>query len=102
MRATNLGPETPVETMRHAVVELSPQILWVSASVASEPAKLRDQIVALADGAGERDCSVIVGGRIAQSLALPPRPNLYAGRSMAELEAFARGLAAHARSRSVS
>lgn len=102
LRATNLGPETPVETLRHAVDELAPQILWVSASVAPDPAKLREQIVELADAAGLRDCSVIVGGRIAQSLALPPRPNLYAGRSMAELEAFARGLVAHTRSRSVS
>jgi excisionase family DNA binding protein len=99
MRATYLGPETPVETLRHAVEELSPQVVWISASAATEPAKLRDEILRLADDARERDCSVIVGGRMAQALALPPRPNLYAGRSMAELEAFARGLVAHARVR---
>lgn len=99
MRATNLGPETPVETLRHAVEQLSPHVVWISASTTAEPAKLRDEILRLADNAGERDCSVIVGGRMAATLALPPRSNLYAGRSMAELEAFARGLAAHARVR---
>lgn len=100
MRATNLGPETPVETLRHAVDELSPQVVWISASAASEPASLREGILHLADDARKRDCSVIVGGRMAQTLTLPPRSNLYAGRSMAELEAFARGLVAHARARS--
>jgi hypothetical protein len=99
MRATNLGPETPIDTLRHAVGELSPQVVWISASATAEPSKLRDEILRLADNARERDCSVIVGGRMAQTLALPPRPNLYAGRSMAELEAFARGLVAHARVR---
>jgi len=99
MRATNLGPETPVETLRHAVNELSPQVAWVSASATAEPAKLREELLRLSDDAGNHGCSVIVGGRMAQTLTLPPRPNLYAGRSMAELEAFARGLVAHARGR---
>jgi hypothetical protein len=102
VRATNLGPETPIETLRHAVDDLAPQILWVSASVSADPSKLRDDIVGLADGALARGCSVIVGGRLSQSLGLPMRPNLYAGRSMAELEAFSRGLAAHARTRAAS
>lgn len=95
IRATNLGPETPIETLRHALTELGPQIVWISAGVAAEPVRLRDEIVQLADDAAARECSVIVGGRMAQSLALPTRPNLYAGRSMAELEAFARGLVAN-------
>ncbi|MGK2857595.1 MAG: excisionase family DNA-binding protein [Thermoanaerobaculia bacterium] len=94
LRATNLGPETPLETLRHALHELSPQIVWLSAGVAAEPSRLRDEIVQLADAAAGHDCSVIVGGRMAPVLALPARPNLYAGRSMAELEAFARGLVA--------
>lgn len=95
IRATNLGPETPIETLRHAVTELAPQIVWISTGVAAEPSKLRDEIVELADEAATRECSVIVGGRMAQTLGLPARPNLYAGRSMAELEAFARGLVAN-------
>lgn len=99
MRATNLGPETPLATLRHAVNELSPRVLWISTSVAPDPTRLRDDVLELTEAAATRDCSVIVGGRMAPILGLPPRPNLYAGRSMAELEAFARGLVAHARSR---
>lgn len=95
IRATNLGPETPIETLRHAVTELAPQIVWISTGVAADPSRLRDEIVELADEAATRECSVIVGGRMAQALGLPTRPNLYAGRSMAELEAFARGLVAN-------
>lgn len=100
VKATNLGPETPLETLRHAVRELAPQIVWLSASVAAEPSKLRDEIVQLADAAEEHGCAVIVGGRMAQVLSLRTRPNLYAGRSMAELEAFARGLVASGTPRS--
>lgn len=99
IRATNLGPETPIETLRHAVTELAPHIVWISTGVAAEPSKLRDEIVELADEASTRECSVIVGGRMAQVLGLPARSNLYAGRSMAELEAFARGLVANGNQR---
>lgn len=102
MRATNLGPETPVETLRHAVEGMAPQVVWISASTTASPAKLREEILRLTDRARECDSAVIVGGRMAQTLTLPHRPNLYMGRSMAELEAFARGLAAHRPPRSVA
>ena len=91
--AVNLGADTPAEAFERAAESLSPRLIWISASAAPQPDRAAREIVALARGLAARGVHVAVGGRAAAALRLPALANLQVGASMAELAAFARGLA---------
>lgn len=90
--AVNLGPELPVASLERALGRHGPKLVWISISVADDPAGLGRGIGAFAAAAARLGTSVVVGGRAAGALGLPVLPNLHVGGSMAELAAFARGL----------
>jgi MerR family transcriptional regulator, light-induced transcriptional regulator len=92
-RTTNLGPETPIQTLERAAVTLRPNLVWLSVSACPSVERLRAEIHSLADVIAEQGGVVVVGGRAARALALGRRPALHVGASMAELEAFVTGLA---------
>lgn len=95
--ATNLGPETPPETLRLAAERVRPRLVWLSVSVAEDPAALSAGIAGLL-GAEDRDGPLVVlGGRSAARLRLPLHPRLHRGATMAELAALAKGLRRAAR-----
>lgn len=91
--AVNLGADTPADAFERAAEGLAPRLVWVSVSSAPQPERAAREIVALARTLAARGAHVAVGGRAAAALRLPLLPNLQAGASMAELAAFARGLA---------
>jgi len=92
--ATNLGPETPVSTLWEATESLDPRIVWLSVSALERPAALRGEVRDLVAGLESRRASLLVGGRARLALGLAPHQNLHVGSSMAELEAYAKGLVA--------
>lgn len=98
LRAENLGPDLPLAAMHGAITILRPALVWLSVSRAEHPAVLAGEIAALARAVGGDGVSVVVGGRAMPPHLLPVVANLHGGASMAELAAFARGLAAAARS----
>lgn len=92
-RATNLGPETPLSTLALSVETLSPRLVWVSVSVATDANHLRREVLGLADRVRALGAVLVVGGAEVDRLSLPKkRPALYVGDSMGELRAIAQGL----------
>lgn len=92
-RATNLGPETPLSTLALSVETLSPRLVWVSVSVATDANHLRREVLGLADRVRALGAVLVVGGAEVDRLSLPKkRPALYVGDSMGELRAIAHGL----------
>jgi methanogenic corrinoid protein MtbC1 len=91
-RTVNLGPETPLETIRHAVERHQPRLVWLAVSNAEGAANLRQPLLKLSDDLLAHRVSLIVGGRHAAEIGLEPRSNLLRSRTLSEVAAFARGL----------
>lgn len=94
--AVNLGADLPASSLAEAMTRLDARIVWVSMSTATDTPALGRELASLVEAAAARQTHVVVGGRAATKVPLHGAPNLYAGSSMAELAAFARGLRAHA------
>jgi excisionase family DNA binding protein len=90
--AVNLGPHTPLESLRKVVAEMRPRLLWLSVSALGdvEPfvARYRD----LYRTAAEAGTAVAVGGRALTAEARAQIPYTTFGDGLAHLAAFARSL----------
>jgi cobalamin-dependent methionine synthase I len=89
LRAVNLGPDTPMAAMRHAIAAHQPAMAWLSCS---SPVK-EDQaaeIAALAKSINQGGITLVIGGRHVADVATARAA--YPVASMGELAAFARGL----------
>jgi excisionase family DNA binding protein len=69
-RSINLGPETPVEALAHAIAQHHPKLVWLSISSALEPARAR--AIARWIGTLRTSITVAVGGQQAETLANLP------------------------------
>lgn len=90
-RTTNLGPETPVQILERAAIELRPRLIWLSVSSGSSTDRLRTEIHSLLEAFYPHGGVVVLGGRSARALQLGRHPGLFVGASMTELEAFVKG-----------
>ncbi len=91
IRAVNLGPDTPVASIVHAVDASNASLAWLSVSAPATPG-LGEQVSDLADELETRGGCLVVGGRNVNRSDLALRPNVHVGRNMRELVAFARGV----------
>lgn len=89
-RTTNLGADNPPNSLLAAAARVDPAIVWLSVSSASSQ-ELGSQVSMLLAGLPKR-CVLALGGREAAELETPRNPRVFRGASMAELEAFAKGL----------
>ena len=62
LRAINLGPDTPMAAMRHAIAAHQPAMVWLSCSVAVNEAQAVE-IAALAKSLRQGGATLVVGGR---------------------------------------
>ena len=92
LRAVNLGPETPLETLALGVADLDARLAWLSVSTTEDPHRLRAEILRLLPALASRGAPLVVGGARSKALRLPDHDFLYVGSSMAELEALVRGM----------
>ncbi len=92
LEATNLGPETPIDTLALAAEDLDARLVWLSVSFAADVEKLRRSLEALIPKLAGRNAILVVGGAQFSKLGLSRGDSVYVGRSMAELEALAQGL----------
>lgn len=66
LRAVNLGPDTPLSALQHAVAHHRPRLVWMSASAPINPARARS----ISRWLGSLESTVVVvGGRHGASLA---------------------------------
>ena len=93
-QSMNLGPDTPFESLELAARGHGARLVWLSVSGRVDARPLAARIAELARSLAEIGAFVVVGGRRASELSLPPSDNLFSGASMAELVAFARGVRA--------
>jgi excisionase family DNA binding protein len=93
-RAVNLGAATPLSTLEEAARRLGARLVWVSVSSPPDGERVPGLLAGLARAVEPLGASVVAGGRHPSVFELPPGRNLHGGRSMGELAAFARGLAA--------
>jgi excisionase family DNA binding protein len=99
-REHNLGPETPIDALRRAVVHHRPRLVWVSLSTTpDDPRALAAALGDLAVVVEQQDGALAVGGRAAPTLGAIAAPGLQRLGTMAELAALARGLRAGAAQR---
>lgn len=93
-RAINLGPNSPAEALLLAARHHRADLVWLSASAEDlRAADLSGQVEALLAGLDELGLSLIIGGSALQRIQPPSSPSLHIGHSMAELVAFAKGIA---------
>lgn len=92
--ATNLGPDTPLATIGAACAAERPDLVWVSVSVVEDLARLEREIRTLLQQVVAVGASLVIGGNQGPAVKLSSHPSLLVGRSMAELEAFVKGLSA--------
>lgn len=90
----NLGPDTPLDTIRLAARRHQARLAWLSVSADGVADALRRDLLPLADALGHAGAALVIGGRAAPRLADLHHPALLPVGSMAELSAFARGLLA--------
>jgi excisionase family DNA binding protein len=90
---TNLGPQTPIDTLEMAAHDLRPRLIWISASVAADRDALVGRLRDVAGRMAARGTAVVAGGRALSDVRLAGERHLQIASSMAELASFARGLA---------
>jgi excisionase family DNA binding protein len=91
IRAINLGPETPLETLRIAAEQHEAALVWLSVTHVRQPAVLERDLNRLLETLADRGTSLILGGQAAAKIRPRPAASLCAGSSMGELVAFAKG-----------
>lgn len=62
-RAECLGPGHPASTLRAAITDMAPALVWIGVSQAPDAARLVDQYAEVYDAARARRSAVVVGGR---------------------------------------
>jgi methanogenic corrinoid protein MtbC1 len=91
MKVVNLGPDTPIASMRHAVAAHHPALVWLSCSVPVADDVVAE-VVGLARSLRTDGATLLVGGRHVADLAAARAA--FAIGTMSELAAFARGVIA--------
>jgi len=91
-RATNIGPHTPVETLRRAASEYRARLVWLSVSAPIEMPELRRRVEQLGRSLEPEAASLVVGGRQLDASERFAAKNVHVMQSMGEMAAFARGL----------
>ena len=92
LKAVNLGPETPLDSLRLAADSMDASLLWLSVTAIEDRESLQEQLVELVEALEDKGLPLVVGGQKADRLGLPDVPHLHVGTSMGELEALVKGL----------
>jgi excisionase family DNA binding protein len=91
-RTLNLGPDTPVASMRKAVETHRPRLLWISLTAHGVPSGFIEEYPALRDAARAVGAAVMVGGQGVTAQVQDALDASAFGTRVAHLKAFARDL----------
>jgi len=90
-RTINIGPNTPLQTLRVAAREHHPRLVWL-ACASHEATPDAGELHALARELAQTHTTLALGGRALRDVPLAPDQNLVHCRTMGELEKLAQGL----------
>ena len=91
-RTFNLGPNTPLETLRNAAMRQRPKIVWLSVCSPDGLGTLHQPLIRFADEMADIGATLIIGGRESSQLTLEPRVNIKRTNNLTDAATFARGL----------
>jgi methanogenic corrinoid protein MtbC1 len=91
-RATNLGPETPLEVLAEAAAKADARVVWLAMSVEQSAKEVEPGIRQLAERLGWAGRSLVIGGCGWPKASRPVIENVHIGASMRELAAFLHGM----------
>ncbi len=91
-RTANLGPSSPFEVLRTAAVRAKAKLVWVSISVESGEANIRQGLEMLSETMLGMNGSVVVGGRKLPEQLTRGIPGVHTATTMREMVLFSRGL----------
>lgn len=91
-QTVNLGPETPLSTLVTAAKDRAARLVWLSISVVPKMPDWSNRVSALAAELDSIGARLAVGGQRHDARRLATAGNIFVGRSMVELVAFAKGL----------
>jgi excisionase family DNA binding protein len=91
-RTANLGPSSPFEVLRTAAVRAKAKLVWVSISVESPEANIRQGLEMLSETMLGMNGSVVVGGRKLPEELTRGIPGVHTATTMREMVLFSRGL----------
>jgi excisionase family DNA binding protein len=94
IRAMNLGPDTPLDTLVLASRQEGAAIVWVSASTDAARDRLAGDLGSLIAATRDIGARLIVGGRALEARPLDTPADVQVAGTVAEAAAFARGLRA--------
>jgi excisionase family DNA binding protein len=91
-KAVNLGPNTPLPSLRSALARTRPRLLWLSASHLVDPASFLEQYRELFQEASRLGVAVAVGGQALTEEVRSRMPYTTFGDGLTHLVTFARSL----------
>ncbi len=91
-RAVNFGPNVPFDSLLPAVDVRRPRLVWLSLSHTPTSHDLARRLHDFASTLRKSGINLTVGGRIIDTLSLPPEPGFHVGHTMSELASFAEGI----------
>ena len=95
---TNLGADTPIDTLLLAADDVAARMIWVSISASHAQADLARNIERIAKACDASNTKLIIGGRYVPKTMSDNAGSIHRAGSMSELAAFAAGLRAQLRS----
>jgi len=84
-RSTNLGPDTPFDTLEHAAVATGAQLVWVAVTVRPRDRHFERDLVDLGSRLGKAGATLAVGGRGIEGRRRPAHPPYRRQTTMASL-----------------
>lgn len=90
-RAQNLGANTPIASLTHAITRERPALVWFSANHLDDARAFDRDLIALSSTLERFDAMAILGGRALAGLSNPMGPRLRVARSLTELAAWVDG-----------
>ena len=95
LRAVNLGPDTPNDSLRAAIARHRPRLVWLSLSSRTAAPAAAEDLPVLAEEVSAGGAVLVVGGQAALGALGGPVPEpMVLAETMAELAALAHGLLA--------
>lgn len=91
-RDINLGPDTPLDILAQAARHYQARLVWLAVTVERPAEQLQQETEELARRLAEHGALLVVGGRALPEGLVIRRPDAHVAKTMAELEALAKGM----------